>query len=141
MEIDQERIDKAKSDDLPVTERVKTFEDAVRELGENHPFVNIYDTVVNEYPGAGKDIVAYLKLRIIAAALNEGWKPKFGPGECRWAPYFIFADGGLSFTRAVSVSEYTYPSPWTRFFFKTEDLAIHAVLMFRELYRDFLIQP
>src|SRR5574344_1623210 len=75
-------------DNRPVTERVKTFEDAVRELGENHPFVNIYDTVVNEYPDAGKDVVAYLQLRIIVAALNEGWEPKFERGEYRWAPWY-----------------------------------------------------
>ena len=35
-----------------------------------------------------KDITAYLKLRIICAALNDGWKPQFTEDECRWYPLF-----------------------------------------------------
>lgn len=35
-----------------------------------------------------KDIVAYLKLRIIAAALNEGWEPKYVKGEEKWWPWY-----------------------------------------------------
>ena len=72
----------------PVTERVKTFEDAVKELGESHPYVNIYDTIVNEYPAAGKDVMAYLRLRIITAALNERWEYRITENMERWCPYF-----------------------------------------------------
>ena len=32
-------VDETPKDNRPVTERVKTFEDAVRELGEEHPLV------------------------------------------------------------------------------------------------------
>ena len=35
-----------------------------------------------------KDIGAYLKLRIICAALNEGWEPQFTEDERRWYPWF-----------------------------------------------------
>lgn len=34
------------------------------------------------------DIDAYLKLRIVVVALNEGWKPKFTTDEYRYYPYF-----------------------------------------------------
>lgn len=65
-------------DNRPVTERIKTFEDACKELGEEHPFVVAYDAwIMNEEFDDQLDIIAYLKLRIIAAALNEGWKPQF----------------------------------------------------------------
>ena len=79
----------------PVTERIKTFEDACNELGEDHPMVPVYDALVS---GAnveqslakwmGKDVVAFLKLRIIADALNEGWHPKFTEDEYRYYPWF-----------------------------------------------------
>ena len=75
----------------PITERVKTFEDACRELGADHPFVlayqntNLRDPEVAE---ANRDILAYMKLRIIAAALNEGWEPEFTEDEWRWYPWF-----------------------------------------------------
>ena len=32
--------------------------------------------------------MAYLKLRIICAALNEGWEPQFTENEWRYYPYF-----------------------------------------------------
>lgn len=86
-----------KKEDLrPVTERVKTFVDAVAELGEDHPlcvqFREIYDNFLFEGGDAVADIVAYLKLRIIAAALNEGWYPKQFNKEIRYYPRFELYD-------------------------------------------------
>lgn len=75
----------------PITERVKTFEDACRELGEDHPFVLAYQNTNLSDPEVAednRDILAYMKLRIIAAALNEGWQPEFTEDEWRWYPWF-----------------------------------------------------
>lgn len=150
-------------DNRPVTERVKTFDDAVRELGENHPFVNIYDTVVNEYPDAGKDVVAYLQLRIIVAALNEGWEPKFERGEYRWAPWYhlytkaemedgldeedrrscrvvgrsvynAVASGGLAYASAFNASSNSSSHNGSRLAFKSEELAEYAGNQFIDIY-------
>ena len=72
-----------------VTERIKTFEDACRELGMEHPFVAAYDAwIMNEEFDDQLEIIAYLKLRIICAALNEGWKPQFTADEWRYYPWF-----------------------------------------------------
>ena len=65
-------------DDKPkdVTERIKTFEDACEELGNDHPFVRTYNEYARNISEENKndvDIIAYLKLRIIVAALNEGY--------------------------------------------------------------------
>lgn len=81
-----------KNDDRPVTERIKTFEDACRELGDDHPLVHHYNF---NFGGEGswieniytRDLEAYLKLRIIAAALNEGWEPQFTQYENRCYPW------------------------------------------------------
>lgn len=70
-----------------IKERVKTFEDACKELGDIHSFVVAFK--IAEANGAfGPDVIAYLKLRIICAALNEGWKPQFTEDEYRWYPLF-----------------------------------------------------
>ena len=38
-----------------------------------------------------------MKLRIICAALNEGWKPQFTEDEERWYPWFtLWTEEGLS---------------------------------------------
>lgn len=107
MEINQERINAAYAvaneeqrkvldallgenkvkDNRPVTERINTFEDAVNELGKEHPLVKScanFDALEGE-----EDVEAYLKLRIVVAAFNEGWSPKFVKGEARYYPYYI----------------------------------------------------
>lgn len=78
-------------DNRPVTERIKTFEDACNELGEENVLVQAYRTA--EFNTSGNqndvsDVVAYLKLRVIAEALNEGWETQFTTDECRWYPWF-----------------------------------------------------
>ena len=78
-------------DNRPVTERIKTFEDACNELGEENVLVQAYRTA--EFNTSGNqsdvsDVVAYLKLRVIAEALNEGWEPQFTTNEYRWYPWF-----------------------------------------------------
>ena len=80
-------------DNRPITERVKTFEDACNILGENHPCVIAYNAFEHDVMAVVDakeiaDVAAYLKLRIIATALNEGWKPEFTENEYRWYPWF-----------------------------------------------------
>ena len=72
----------------PVTERIKTFEDACNELGDEHPLVKEYWGVININLDIKQDLISYLKLRIICAALNEGWEPQFTTNECRHYPWF-----------------------------------------------------
>lgn len=74
-----------------IKERVKTFEDACNELGEDNELVQAYRTAEFNISGNLEeilDVIAYLKLRIISAALNEGWKPKYTEQEYRWYPWF-----------------------------------------------------
>ena len=67
-----------------VTERIKTFEDACKELGiEAGKWLQDKAEL-----GFEPDVIAYMKLRIICAALNEGWEPKFVKGEYRYYPWF-----------------------------------------------------
>ena len=60
-------------DDTPkdVRDRIKTFEDACAELGDEHPLVKEYWGVVYLDLDITQDLISYLKLRIITAALNN----------------------------------------------------------------------
>lgn len=75
-------------DNRPVTERIKTFEGAMMATGMTLPFDD------NQLSYLPKDVVAYMKLRIIAAALNELHEatldefPNFTKDESRWYPWF-----------------------------------------------------
>lgn len=156
-------------DELPVdiTERVKTVEDAVQILGTGNPLVDEYNYLFKmKGRSATKDIEAYLALRIITAALNEGWSPTFAKGEIRHYPYFqIYTkeevskitekekeelglffgtaygglEGGLAAANSISawVVSRSYLGP--RLAYKTRDLAIYSVKQFPELWYQFLI--
>lgn len=73
-------------DNRPVTERIKTFEDACEALG-----IDAF-TEEEKYEGMMPDEVAYQKLRIICQALNEEWEPKFTKDEVRWYPWHWLYD-------------------------------------------------
>lgn len=94
-------IDFTPKDNRPITERIKTFEDAVAALGEDHLYVQMFRDIYDKSEKAGanvnNDVVAYLKLRIITAALNEGWEPQFTQDEERWYPwFFLYTDEELA---------------------------------------------
>lgn len=153
-----------------VMERIKTFEDACNELGEEHPHVMTY----NDFYGAFgelneeyKDIHAYLKLRIIAAALNEGWEPQFTEDEWRYFPWFCLytqseidemseedknrvvcrsyngaiASGGVAYAGTYGGSSYTASYFGSRLAFKTRELAEYAGRQFVEIWADYVFKP
>lgn len=97
-ELNDEEAQKAAN--RPVTERIKTFEDACRELGSDHPMVLAYQNTnlrAPEVENENRDIIAYMKLRIVCAALNEEWEPRFTEDEERWYPWFyLWTDEELS---------------------------------------------
>lgn len=151
----------------PITERVKTFEDACRELGEDHPFVLAYQNTNLRDPEVAeenRDILAYMKLRIIAAALNEGWEPQFTEDEWRWYPWFtllteeelseksdewkadrhLISTGDYSGDFAGFGYAYSYDAPsntsayvGSRLCFKSEALATYCGKQFISLWADF----
>ena len=158
------------SEALPATERVKTYEDAVWELGNDHPLVEAASSAEWRFTNSeDKDIIAYLKLRVIVAALNDGWKPQFVPGELRWYPWYELiskdeydamsedekqerrcvgrsddnadAYGGLVCSYAYSASSCSYAGVGSRLAFKSEALAEYAGKQFAELFANFCFIP
>lgn len=112
-----------------------------------------------------KDLCAYLQLRIITLALNEGWEPEFTKGEYRWYAWYDFftkeeydnmtdaekancrvvgraggnayAYGGLVCSSASNVSSYSSTGDGSRLAFKSEELAEYAAKQFIDIYADY----
>lgn len=57
---------------IPVEDRIKTLTDAYNALGRSHPFVESFANLAY----CDENLLAFVKLRIICAALNEGWVAK-----------------------------------------------------------------
>ena len=162
-------VDEQKVEKRPVTERIKTFDDACNALGDEHPLVTQYRLTAAAYKGdpMTEDFIAYLKLRIIVAALNEGWEPKFTEDEYRYFPWFYFytkeeydklddeekgrcvlrsgnntnSDNGFVVCFAsidASLSNTYYGS---RLAFRTRELAAYAGRQFTEEWADFMFKP
>lgn len=149
----------------PVTERVKTFDDACKELGIDA------EAIQQQWQDAGitmLDEVAYQKLRIITAALNEGWEPEFKKDEYRYYPYCIlytkaeieqkddewkdeynlqlWIGGGSSYhgadcglAAADSLHAWSNANAYlsARLAHKTEELAIYSGKQFTELWANY----
>lgn len=146
-----------------VMERIKTFEDACNELGIDH---NEWMQDKKEL-GLEADVIAYLKLRIIATALNEGWKPQFTTDEYRYFPWFclytqseidemneedksrvVFRSSNYAYARGGVAYAYTFYDSssastyiGSRLAFKTRELAEYAGRQFVEIWADYVFKP
>ena len=134
-------------DDTPkdIKERVKTFEDAVMILGNDNQAVIDYFAISET--DCSNDILAFAKLRVIAEALNEEWKPKFDGDERRYYPWFYVplrsyhnapANGGLVCTVTYSAGSVSHASSGMRLAFKTKELAEYCGKQFIDIWADFL---
>lgn len=118
-----------------VTERIKTFDDAYHTLGLDHPLVREF--VNTSYPST-PDLKAYLKLRIICAALNEGWEADYSDTkQAKWFPWFYFEDGKLVYANSNRTRTHSYACIGMRLAYKTRELAEYAGKQFIEEYQAF----
>lgn len=144
---------------IPVTDRVKTFKDACREVNIDP---KLYMIMCEKEPA---DVIAYKKLRVICKALNEGWTPRFVEGEWRYYLYIhicsedeiirmseeeksrvVFrsnintvAEGGFSCAVASYVSASVHTGFGSLLAFKTKELAEYAGRQFIDLWADFCL--
>ena len=155
-------------DNRPVTERIKTFEDAMQATGMTIPLDE------NQLSYLPKDVLAYMKLRIIAAALNELHEatldefPKLTTDEYRWYPWFylytqeeidnmgeekkkkLWLFGGNSGSGSACGLAYAYSSnAWSdsgsgtsaRLAVKSEALAKYFGQQFIDIWSDYVALP
>lgn len=158
-------------DNRPVTERIKTFEDALAELdlraNGQHPLVTEFEGLQGYFcdnNSMSADVLAYLKLRIVCAALNEGWEPQHTEDEVRWYPWhwlytmderddmgeeeekdrcmidtgdYQTAAAGFASACSSSAPSYAAAAIGSRLCLKNRDLAIYCGKQFINLWADF----
>ena len=147
-----------------IMDRVKSVDDALKELGPNHFLAKEYEAINNNETTYSTKL--YFKLCIITMALNEGWIPKFIKGEKRYSPcFFLYTDkeirqmseeekfrvvyrsssyasavGGVSVADANSDSADVSACIGSRLVFKTRELAEYAGKQFTKLYAEYLLK-
>lgn len=155
-----------KAEKLPVTERVKTFEDACNELGAEHELVLAWISWKSHGLRNQPDIEAYLKLRIICTALNDGWEPQFTEDEWRYYPWFwlytqdeinnmnedektdrrLMSTGdyqtgyaGLAYANSYTAPSYAHTYFGSRLCLKRDTLAVYCGKQFIDILADFCL--
>lgn len=153
-----------------IKERIKTFEDAVNAIGEDHPLVAQYKAITNAFKEDDNNLhlFAYTRIAIIAEALNEGWRPEYTENEYRYYPWFglytqeeydemddddkeccrfvgrsysyASAFGGLVYAYAGFGSAYSYAVIGSRLAFKSRDLAIYCGKQFIDIWINYLFK-
>ena len=119
-----------------ITKRVKTYTDACSVLG-----VEPINEEVLAKLGFTKDEIAYRKIKTIAEALNEGWRPDWTDyNEYKYWPWFEFKSNSAGFAYACtdSAAATTTTSIGSRLCFKTRELATFAGKQFEDIYNDYL---
>ena len=159
-------------DPRPVIERIKTFEDACDDLNRRamagDKLANDLMTDLQFNSPRTPDLLAYIQLRIITYALNEGWVPQFTEDEYRYYPYFylytqkeiddmseddkaqlLYVGGSADYgarcglSSAGSARGFSSSSAHlgARLAFKSSELAKYAGNQFREIYSALLFKP
>lgn len=120
-----------------ITKRVKTYADACAVLG-----IEPVNEAVLAKLGFTKDEIAYRKLKTIAEALNEGWRPNWADSnEYKYWPWFVYnsAAAGFSCAHAYHSASTTHATFGSRLCYKTRELAAYAGRQFEGIYNDFLL--
>ena len=159
-------------DNRPVTERIKMFGDAIYELEKRAKrnegiALMLADFESNECNIKTKGTLAYMKLCIISAALNEGWEPPLTTDRIRFYPgFFIYTQDeidnmdeekkkslvlwggpaylgelfGLAYSHPYMNSTYDLSAFPTRLYVKSKELADYFGKQFIDIWADLIFQ-
>lgn len=142
---------------IPETERIKTLYDACCEIGFDHPFVK-NARQVESLKAYDVNLTAFAHLRIICAALNDGWIAK--PGNVSYYPVFKFfteaevKEMGNKTAEALYIIEPKFDTDFTAADYsfaamsetensclrlKTSELAKYCGTQFIDIWMDYLL--
>lgn len=122
---------------VKVTDRIKTFNDVLDELGLQTP--DVLDLI--NYKTTDPDMIsakAYMQLVLIVRALNEGWTPDWtNSSQYKYIPWFKHKAGfGLSCYVCADWNSVT--GVGSRLCFKSAELAEYAGTQFADIYNNYL---
>lgn len=123
--------------DADITERIKTYEDAVRYCQETDEYRSLL--MANPIlPIDTEDLATYKKLKVICFALNEGSLPDYlNTNVKKWFPIFSLSSG-FGFSHSLHRYSNAAAHVGFRLCFKSEKLANYAGKQFQDLYQSYL---
>jgi hypothetical protein len=111
---------------------IKTFEDVCTELELTQ------EDLLHIHNDDTPDEVAYKKLKIIIAAINQGWIPDWNNSdEKKWWPYFNLSSG-FGFSNTCYYYDDAGTTVGSRLCFESQEKAAYAGEQFLDLYKEFL---
>ncbi len=135
IELTAEQVEAIKKASEKITDRVRTFEDALTIVGASENL-----KILLAYNGQDMDMlasVAHAKLGIIAKALNEGWQPDWSDDDqYKYYPWFEWVGSAPGFSYGDYVYGRSGTSVGSRLVFKSRELAEYAGKQFNQLYND-----
>jgi hypothetical protein len=129
IDLTPEQIEIVKSAKFGDYRDITTFEEACEAVG-----------IKWEEPiGLPVDVIAYMKLRIIAKALNGGsWMTYKDTDEGKYYPYFNASGSAAGFSYDVCTYVRSGSFVGSRLTFKTADIAKYAGTQFLEIYNQYI---
>lgn len=123
-------------EEIKITDKVKTFEDACKVLGLDPKQLQVVDLLPEK---DRKSIIAYYKLTVIIRALNEGWEPNWNDlDEYKYFNWFYLDSAGFGCADTNNAATHTDTPLGSRLCFKNDTLARYARVQFRDLYFEYL---
>lgn len=143
---------------IDIKERVKCFGGAITALGMDNQAVKDYYAIARKT--STKDIIAFAKLRVIAEALNEGWKPNTDVWNGNYYSSFILytkeeyeeleekkklecieicrTDKERIYAEADSKLAVSYVDSDNKISFKSRELARYCGRQFFDIWKDYI---
>ena len=119
----------------PITERVKTYEDACKELGRQP-----YNEDQLMKLGLTKNDIAYQKMVVIVEALNEGWKPDWNDAnERKCFPWFWMSPSSFAYLGSGYAYGIARAGSGSRLALKSEELADYCGRQFLQLWKEIIL--
>jgi hypothetical protein len=117
-----------------IQDRIKTIDDAVKELGDNDPEVIQYLKL--EAAGISGHILYTQMLVVIIKALNEDWTPDWHNDKWdKWVNWFYLSSSSSGrFSFHYSVNQGSSSACCSRLCFKSKELAQYAAKQFIDIY-------
>lgn len=113
-----------------ITDRVKTFLDALDEKGK------VMEDIYNEKDTP--DEAAYKMIKFIISVINEGWEPDWNnTDQKKWYPWFRLSSG-FGFSGSAYIYDFTSTLVGSRLCFESKEKCEYVANQFLDLYETFL---
>ena len=127
-----ERNNPINKSDMKITEKIKTYEDALKETGRpDVPDMSAFPEDMRNH------FTALYKMVVIVEALNEGWKPDWNnTDERKCFPWFWMSPSSFAFYDSLYDYGDAYAGSGSRLKLKSYELADYCGKQFEDIWKD-----